>query len=337
MSKFVGGQLTGRFPWPPDVVEAGRKYTREDSAENLRSLEEARRKAAIEIASLQTSLGFEYVTDGGVGFLDAFSPYTCSVRGAEGGGNIDKYPGTRNSYYHTPVVKGELKEGSLLERYLYTVELKGGKSKAILPSPASLALASANSYYSKIEELVIAFAAVLREDVRRLDAAGYGLIQLNECFLTLERYNKKVGDGFIETFAECIDGIFKGSRKRSCLYFHSGDASKLLPKVLDTSVTDVGFDFQTPIQAISPLRFSKNVLLGLQNTTRKLPEDWLHREPEELAKRFRECVKGLGLDRQSEIFLCPSQDYDGLQTYLQARRRLSNLARAVALLGVQRE
>jgi len=40
------------------------------------------------------------------------------------------------------------------------------------------------------------------------------------------------------------------------------------------------------------------------------------------------------LDKESEVFLSPSQDYDGLQTYPQAKRRLDNLKNAVSLLGV---
>ena len=92
MSKFAGGQLTGRFAWPPDVIDASRRYTRESSEENLKSLEAARRRAAGELAALQASLGFDYVTDGGVGFLDTFTPYAGGVKGTKSGGNIDKYP-----------------------------------------------------------------------------------------------------------------------------------------------------------------------------------------------------------------------------------------------------
>jgi methionine synthase II (cobalamin-independent) len=259
---LAGGQLTGRFAWPAELIDAGRKYTREDSAENLGSLEEARRRAAREIVSLQASIGFGYLTDGGVGFLDAFTPYSADLKGVGSGGNIDKYPGTRNSYYHTPVVKGALKGGSLIGKHLYTDELVTGKKKAILPSPASLALASENSFYPNLEELMAAFAGVLREDVRRLEAAGYEMIQLNECFLTVERFSKKVGAGFIDSFVESIDRVFKGSEKRSCLYFHSGDASSFLPKLSDTSVTDLGFDFHTPPRAAS--RRGDNCLVRAQ-------------------------------------------------------------------------
>lgn len=334
MSKFAGGQLSGRFPWPADVIEAARRYTRESSTENLGALEASRRRAAKEIATLQASAGFRFLTDGGVGFLDEFTPYASDLEGVGSGGNIDKYPGTRNSYYHTPVVKGALKGSSLIKRHLYTDELIAGKRKAILPSPASLALATENTYYSSLEELTAAFADVLRQDVAALEAAGYDLIQLNECFLTVERFSKNTSRSFVDSFVRSVDRVFKGSRKRSCIYFHSGDASQLLPRVNDTVVTDVGFDFHTPASTASRIRADKNVVLGLQNSTRKLPEDWLEKEPRELATRAQEYLKALRLDKESEVFLSPSQDYDGLQTYPQAKRRLDNLKNAVSLLGV---
>ena len=331
MSRFAGAQLSGRFAWPAYVINAARKYTREMTAENEKSLEEARRKAAKEIIQLQTNLGLEYVTDGGVGFLDIFTPYAGGVKGVSSGGNIDKYPGTRNSYYHTPVVREALKGGSGVEKHLYTEEIRGSK-KAILPSPASLALASENSYYSNLEELTAAYAKVVREDVRQLAKAGYDLVQLTECFVPTGRFSKRVRKSFVTAFADSVEVVFKGFGKRSCVYFHSGDASILLPRVLKTSVTDVGFDFNTLPRAASTARISKNVVLGLQNTTRKLPDDWLDREADALAARAKEYAKNLKLSKEQEVFLAPSQDYDGLQTYPQAKRRLENLAKASSAL-----
>jgi methionine synthase II (cobalamin-independent) len=333
VSKFAGAQLSGRFAWPADLIDAARKYTREKTAENTKSLEAARRKAAKEIVQLQANLGLEYVTDGGVGFLDIFTPYAGGVEGVGSGGNIDKYPGTRNSYYHTPVVRKALKGGSEIEKDLFTKEIWGGKKKAILPSPASLALASENSYYSNLEELTAAYAKVLREDARRLEKDGYDLVQLTECFLPVGRFSKRVRKSFVGAFAESVDFVFKGFGKRSCVYFHAGDASALIPSVLKTAVTDVGFDFNTPPQAVSTRRIDKNVVMGLQNTTRKLPDDWLGKEPEALVARAKAYAKNLRLGKDKEVSLCPSQDYDGLQTYPQARRRLEGLAKASSALG----
>lgn len=332
MSVFAGGQLSGRFAWPAELIEAGRRYTRESSEGNLRSLEDARRRAAKDVVSLQVSAGFRFLTDGGVGFLDLFTPYSEGLEGVGSEGNIDKYPGTRNSYYHTPVVKGELKGGSLIRKHLYTDELAGGRKKAILPSPASLALAAESPRYPDLRGLMVAFAGVLQEDERQLEELGYDMIQLNECFLTVDRFRKRVHGEFVDSFVESVDRIFRGSRARSCIYFHSGDASDLLAKVVRTRVTDVGFDFHTPPSAASLSSLGKNVVLGLQNTTRKLPEDWLEREPEELAARAKEYLRTLK-DGEGEAVLAPSQDYDGLQTYPQAKRRFENLAKAVSLLG----
>ncbi len=332
MSRVLGGQLTGRFAWPPQLIEAARRYTREGTEANLESLEEAKRAAAREVISLQDTSGFDYLTDGGVGMLDIFTPYTTGLEEVSSGGNINKYPGTRNCYYHTPVVGGPLKAHPVASRCLYTLEIKAGKKKAILPSPAALAFASESSHYSRPEKLMYAFAEVLREDVRDLDSRGYEMVQLTECFLNNDRFSKKVTKDTVAAFTECIETVFEGFGKRSCLYFHSGDASRLLPFVLETGITDVGFDFNTPAAEVAEAHITKNVLLGVQNTTRKLPEEWLEKEPKELASRARETIRSLKLGADAEVFLAPSQDYDGLQTYPQAKRRLENLAKAVALL-----
>lgn len=332
MPRFAGGQLTGRFAWPSELIEAARKYTREKTEPNLKALREARVAAAREIIALQEGAGFGFITDGGTGVLDIFTPYSSGAGGGGSGGNIDKYPGTRNSYYHTPVVKSKLKAESVIADYLHTEEIKRGRKKAILPSPASLALAAENSHYRSLGELVLAYAEVLREDVRELGSLGYDLVQLNECFLTADRFSKRVPKGFAEAFAKSVDSVFRGFRGRSCVYFHSGDASRYIPLVLGTGVTDVGFDFNTPADGIRKLRFAKNVTLGLQNATRKLPDEWLEKEPGVLVGRTREYLKEMKIGADREVFLSPSQDYDGLQTFPQARRRLGNLAKAAEAL-----
>lgn len=330
MASFKGGQLTGRLAWTSELTEAARRYTREKTPSNLAALEAAKLRAAREAVALQSSYGFGYVTDGGAGVADIFTPYAEGLRGVSSGGNIDKYPGTRNSYFHTPVVEGEVRPEAVAPRFLFTAENKGAGKKAILPSPGALAVASEDSYYGSRERLMRAYAEVLRADVRALAAAGYAYVQLTECFINDGRF-AKASAGLAPAFAECVEEIFEGYAGRSCVYFHAGDAAPFLPLLADSGVTDVGFDFNTPASRAS-LPGVRGALLGLQNSTRKLPAEWLEKEPEALAARAREYVSALGLADGVEVYLAPSQDYDGLQTYPQARRRLDNLAKAVRML-----
>ena len=332
MAGFKGGQLTGRLAWTSELTEAARRYTREKTAANLAGLEAAKLGAAREAVALQSSYGFEYVTDGGAGVADIFTPYAERLEGVSSGGNIDKYPGTRNSYFHTPVVEGEIRPQAVAARFLFTAELKGGKKKAILPSPGALAVASEGSHYRPRERLMRAYAEVLRADVKELAAAGYGYIQLTECFINNGRF-AKASAGLAPAFADCVEEIFEGYAGRSCVYFHAGDAAPFLPLLAESGVTDVGFDFNTPAPRASIAPDVMGVVLGLQNSTRKLPEEWLEKEPDALAARGREYIRGLGLADGVEVYLAPSQDYDGLQTYPQARRRLDNLAKAARILG----
>ncbi len=331
MANIRGGQLTGRLAWTPGLTDAARRYTREKTDANLASLQAARAEAAKEAAALQASCGFEFITDGGAGVVDIFTPYAEGLEGVSSGGNIDKYPGTRNSYFHTPMVTGAIRPSAAAPRFLLTAELEGRKKKAILPSPAALALASEDSCYHSSEKLMFAFADVLREDVKELAAAGYGCVQLTECFINNDRF-AKASAALAPALGECVRSIFRGFEGESCVYFHAGDASRFLPLLEGAGVTSLGFDFNTDPSAARGSLDGKGVVLGLQNSTRKLPEEWLGKEPEALAARALRYVKELGLEDGAEVFLAPSQDYDGLQTHPQAKRRLDNLAKAIRIL-----
>ncbi len=330
----AGIQLSGRFAWDGALTSAARRYTREPGEGTFQSLSDARRKAAAEVMRAQVESGFEYVTDGGFASLDLFSPFIDTVVGIKAGGNIDRYPGTRNSYYHTPLVNDRIRPSpGEIDRFLIEAAFPPHvKKKAILPSPAAFALACENASYPDRESIVRDFSEVLRAHVEALAARGYGYVQLTECFLPSPRFRGRVSEKMGDALMEGLRTIFDGFGGRSALYVHSADGSELLRAALDSGLTDIGFDFNTPPDAFRGLSVDKNVLLGVQNTTRKLPEGLLDEEPGVLAGRTREYLADLRLAPSSEVAVCPSQDYDGVQTYPQAVSRLRTLAKAFRLL-----
>ncbi len=296
-------------------------------------MESAREAAARDLVREQIDLGYEYPTEGGFGQLDVFSSYVGSVDGVRSTGNIDKYPGTRNSYYHTPLVEGRVRaDGGTISRTLLTSQFpKGCKRKAILPSPVSFALACENTSYGTRAEICRDFSEVLRADVKELSGLGYEYIQLTDAFLPSKRFAGRLFEGLERTLVESLATIFEGFRGRSAYYLHSDDASRMVPALLESGVTDVGFDFNTPLSALGGERVTKNLVLGIQNSTRKLPSDLLQEEPKILARRVLEAARSLKLAESALLTISPSQDYDGLQTYPQAVARMRNLAGAVGL------
>ncbi|MBI3858947.1 MAG: hypothetical protein HY296_01710 [Thaumarchaeota archaeon] len=329
-------QLTGRFAWPRSLIIAARNYTRETTGENLEALASARRSAAADVIGLQSKLGVDYLTDGGVGVFDVFAPYLNRLRGVKETGNIDKYPGTRNSYYHIPIVDGRLgRENSMGEEYLHTSQYpEGTRKKAILPSPAAFALASENSHYGSLEELILDFSEILREDILDLGSRGYDYIQLSDGFLANQRFKHRISRGLVKSLLDGLRVAFDGFRGRSAFYLHSGDASGVLSDLLHSEVTDIGFDFNTPLENLDGITVTKNMILGLQNSTRKLPRTLLPKEAEALSGRARDAISALGIGSGAQVYLCPSQDFDGLQTFPQALSRMLNLAEAVRMLRV---
>jgi methionine synthase II (cobalamin-independent) len=177
------------------------------------------------------------------------------------------------------------------------------------------------------------FSEVLKKDINELASAGYDYVQLTEALLCNRTSTEPVSKDALSTFRDCIQLIFRSFGKRSALYFHSGDASPYLSDFLDLPVTDIGFDFNTPPSTLRGIQFDKNLILGLQNTTRKLPPESLANEPRLLAARSKSVIESLNISDSHEVFVSPSQDFDGVQTYPQAETRIENLANAVRLLN----
>lgn len=334
-AKIHSVHLSGRFSWNRDLTLAARRYAREQTDDNFSELTKARKASAKALIEIQLGLGFEYPTDGGFGQLDMFSPYVGEVEGLRATGNIDKYPGTRNSYYHTPLVEGKIEaKAAVAPKSLFNAEFPAGcKRKAILPSPVAFALACENTFYPSREEVVRDFSEVLKRDVGALSRLGYGYIQLTDAFMSSRRFAPRVSEGLSNILVESLATIFEGFEGRSCYYFHSDDCSKFLPSILRSGVTDVGFDFNTLLESLSFVDSDKNVVIGVQNAARKLPAEILKEEPELIAWRAAGVAKSLSLSDSCELAVCPSQDYDGLQTYPQALARMRSLAQAVKIAG----
>ncbi|MDE1855290.1 MAG: hypothetical protein KGH57_03170 [Candidatus Micrarchaeota archaeon] len=331
--RINGIQLTGRHAWPDALTNAARAYAREPNAEKQETLKSEQRKAAEGLVALQHELGFSYVTEGGFALKDDFIPYIERLKGVEGGeGQINQQPGTRNQYYFRPFVTGKLHaDGEVYSDYTLTDAIpRTYKRKLILPSPLSLALASESSAYSSRINLLYDFAEVQKKEIERF-SEHYDSIHLNEGFATDERFAGNVNTDLLSAFKSNLDKIFRGRSIRSAVHFYAGDARRLIPWVLDSKVTDIGFDFNTDLTRIGE-HLDKNLILGLQNITRKLPENLLAEEPKRLAIRTNEVLDKLKIADGVEIFLGQSQGSDGLQTYPQAVRRDESLSKAFRIL-----
>ncbi len=332
-ARVKGIQLTGRHAWSDEQTNAARAYAREPNSQKLEELRTAQRRAAEEFGQLQARLGFAYATDGGFRLKDDFTPYVEKVAGVGGGqGQINRQPGTRNAYYFTPIVSSKLQSDAvILDEYLYPAAIPAPlKKKLILASPLSFVLAAEGTGYSNQVELLYDFSDVQSRAIRA-HASEYQYVQLNESFSTDERFARGVTKDLLSAFRDCLDKTFADLPVRSAVYFSSGNAKDILPVVLGTKVTDIGFDFNTRHQEIDAT-IDKNVILGLQNVTRKLPENLLAEEPRRLADNARSVLASLRITDRSEIFLGQSQGSDGLQTYPQAVRRDENLSAAFRLI-----
>jgi methionine synthase II (cobalamin-independent) len=335
--QVTGIQLTGRHAWPDEQTSAARAYARESNPEKLAAFASEQKRSAESLARLQVELDFSYVTDGGFALQDDFVPYIKGVPGVTGAeGKINQQPGTRNQYYFIPMITEKLSAPySLLEEYLMPDVIPGtAKKKLTLLSPLSFALAAELSpetpAYSDRIALLNDFATIQGWAIHAI-ASNYDYIQLNESFATDERFSGMVTKDMLSAFRDSLNKIFEGLPVRSSIYFSSGDATALIPAALESKVTDIGFDFNTPASSVLQT-IDKNLILGLQNVAGKLPEDLLKEEPQRLAERTKEVLSTIDIRNGAEIFLAQSQGSDGLQTYPQALRRDTNISKAFELI-----
>src|SRR5690349_3430732 len=136
------------------------------------TLEEAFRADREAFADLQGSFGFDYVSDGqfSLAWQDLFRPLVDGVRGLEKGAMVRWF--NTNTFYFTPVVKGELEgNGSVLVKNIDGRLLRRSRVfRMILPDPLTLAELSEDRFYGSTEKLMFAFAdKVLNGEVRSLD------------------------------------------------------------------------------------------------------------------------------------------------------------------------
>ena len=197
--------ITGSLPKPAWLAEPNRLWAPWRLAGP--ELAQAKRDATILVLKLQEDCGIDIVTDGEQSrqhFVHAFLESVIGVdfaRKVEMGIRADRYKAM------VPTVTGPLR----LEGRVHAGEAQVARAhsrrklKFTLPGPMTIADTVADAYYGDRVAMAMAFAGLLNQEARALEADGVDVIQLDEPAFNV--YPREVEDWGIAALHRAIEGL----------------------------------------------------------------------------------------------------------------------------------
>ncbi|MBU1089683.1 methionine synthase [Patescibacteria group bacterium] len=247
----------GSFP-KPDYLIAGRRkfYKKEISREELSELEE---RATREFIEMQERVGLDVLVDGEAERGDMATFFAERLAGFEISEPVRSYG---NRYYKKPRIVSaiEFREPMTLHFFKLAQNLTSKPVKGMLTGPYTMMDWSFNEHYSSREEVVRAFAKVLRQEAIELQKAGCKIIQIDEPALS-------VRSDEIELAAEGLKMVAEGLEMYSITHICYGAFEHLAPKIhlLPVDQIDLEFagrDFEL-LEQLKGCEFPQDVGLGV--------------------------------------------------------------------------
>ncbi len=266
-------QLAGLHPRSEELIELTRAFDRGQA-----SWSEASRlidRETLQIIDLQKKLGFEYFSDGALYWQDPLRPLTRALEGVVSGTRYSRWFDT-NTFFQKPVVAGEVSLGdSRLDEFIRS-DLSSApvKWKIVLPGPYTFSELSENKYYQSKTDLVLNIARAERELLQRLARSGLSLVQLAEPCLVYRPYRENpLASTEIETALKSIRIVAENSPVKVAVQTFFGDASQLLPQLLELPVDAVGFDLYETDYSRLQVNSPRKIILGIADSRESHVED----------------------------------------------------------------
>ncbi len=167
----------GSLPKPDYLLRARAKAAKgEIEASELRRLEE---KATEEWLAFQEEIGIDIPVDGEQYRGDMATYFAENLEGMEVSGLVRSYG---NRYYKKPIITGELRRRTPIsvEWYRFAQARTKKPLKGMITGPYTMMDWSFDEHYGSREEAALAFAKLLHDEARDLEAAGAQVIQVDE-------------------------------------------------------------------------------------------------------------------------------------------------------------
>ena len=305
LNELLPTTVVGSYPqpgWLVDRAKLGSKVPRVREPDLWRVernfLEEAQDDATILAIRDMERAGIDIVTDGEMRRESYSNRFATALEGVD----IDNPGKTVNrsgGYSVVPRIAGPIKRRGPVE--IRDVEFLRAhtkrKIKITLPGPFTMAQQAQDDYYKDEEELALAFASVVNQEMQDLKAAGADVIQLDEPWLQA-RPDRAARYG-VKAINRALKDISGTTVVHLCFGYAAAVSSKpsgysFLPQLADTTASQISIEAAQPRLDLSVLRELKNktVMVGVIDLGTEKVET-----PQIVAERIRAALKHIDPQR----------------------------------------
>jgi len=247
----------GSLPKPDDLVKARSKAAKGGLAPaELRTLEE---KATREWIGFQEQIGIDVLVDGEQYRGDMATYFAENLEGMAVSGLVRSYG---NRYYKKPIVVGEIRRKAPIsvDWFRFAQGLTEKPVKGMITGPYTMMDWSFDEHYGSREETAMAFARILHEEARDLEAAGATIVQVDEPALSARADE-------LPLVVRAVGAVTKGLKAKTILHTCYGNYDEIFSYLnrlpvdqLDLEMSNSGLDLLERF-AQEPLR--KEIAFGV--------------------------------------------------------------------------
>jgi 5-methyltetrahydropteroyltriglutamate--homocysteine methyltransferase len=298
--------IAGSLPRPdwlaePETLKGGWKLSGEE-------LEQGKRRACEEWIRHQEAAGITTLTDGEVFRTHFVHSFLEKIQGIDQ--DQKTLMGIRDNRYNleVPTVTGPLSrpEPVFLEDFKFTRSLTKHKLKITLPGPMTICDTIADAHYGSRPEMAMAFAEILNQEAKELEAAGADVVQFDEPAFNV--FMDDVQEWGIDTLNRAIEGLQCTKAVHICYGYGIEENIKwketlgeewrqydqIFPPLNKSNVDQVSLECASSHVPLSVLRHlsDKQLMVGAVAVTADRVET-----PEEVAATIKEAMNYVDADR----------------------------------------
>lgn len=247
----------GSFPKPDYLTKARSEFRR--GKRDHASLVELENKATTEWIRLQEEIGLDILVHGEMERGDMTTYFAERLEGYGVSGLVRSYG---NRYYRKPIIESALVRPApmSIEAFRFAQSLTDKPVKGMLTGPYTMCDWSFDEHYDSRHDAVLALAAIVREEVRDLEAAGARYIQIDEPALSTRPAEIDLA---IEAMGIVTEGISATTISHICY----GDFRTIYPRLLDLPVDVLDLEFAnsqfTHFEVFRDPKFTKKISVGV--------------------------------------------------------------------------
>ncbi len=298
--------IAGSLPKPAWLAETNKLWP-QWKAEGA-DLADAKRDATLLWLKEQEDAGIDIVTDGEMSRQHFVHGFLEFVEGIDFANKVKM--GIRNNRYDAmvPQVVGPLK----LKGRVHEVEAKLLRAhtkklvKITMPGPMTIIDTIQDSYYGDRVKMAMAFADLLNQEARALQADGVDIVQFDEPAFNV--YMAEAADWGVKALERCIEGLTCKTAVHICYGYGIeanlkwketlGDSwrqyEQVFPALAASNITQVSLECansHVPMELIGLLK-GKEVMVGVIDVASEVVET-----PEQVAAVIREALKYVPADK----------------------------------------